>query len=144
MQPQNATLPIFVTPFGITTFVTELQFFNAQDGIESIPYSNSTLLSFVAPEKTLSPLYSPILVTVLGILIDVIAVPVNVSPPIDFNPRFSFTFERFLHQMNALSLIVSTLPGISIDVRPVQPSNAYLSIYVTLLGISIDVKPVQP
>ena len=40
--------------------------------------------------------------------------------------------------------IFVTLPGIVIDVIPVQPSKAELPISVTLLGIVIDVRPVHP
>ena len=37
-----------------------------------------------------------------------------------------------------------TLPGIVIDVKPVQLSNAEAPMLVTLSGIVIDVNPVQP
>ena len=36
-----------------------------------------------------------------------------------------------------------TLFGISIEVKPVQPSKASFSMLVTQLGISTDVKPMQ-
>ena len=35
-------------------------------------------------------------------------------------------------------------PGIVIEIKPLQPENAFSPILVTLSGIVMDVKPVQP
>ena len=50
----------------------------------------------------------------------------------------------FGHSESTWYPINVTLDGISIEVRPEQPSNAYSKIVVTLDGISIDVRPEQP
>ena len=44
---------------------------------------------------------------------------------------------------NALVPMLVTLPGIMIDVNPVQPWNAPEPMLVTLSGIVIEVKPVH-
>ena len=37
-----------------------------------------------------------------------------------------------------------TLSGMVIEIKPLQPENAFSPILVTLSGIVMDVKPVQP
>lgn len=62
---------------------------------------------------------SPILVTLLGMLMEV----------------------RFEHPENAVQLIFVTLLGMIIEVRFLHPENAALPILVTLLGISVYSHP---
>ena len=45
--------------------------------------------------------------------------------------------------MRMSSYFLSTLPGIAIEVKPVQPLKQYHPKLVTELGIVIEVKPVQ-
>ena len=40
--------------------------------------------------------------------------------------------------------MIVTLLGIVMEVRPLQPENAYASMLVTLLGIEMEVSSVQP
>jgi xanthosine utilization system XapX-like protein len=96
---------------------------------------------------------SPIIVTLLGIVIEVklvqflkVSLPISVKLLGDSN----VTVVKAAHPKNAPSteppshpFIVVTLFGMVMDVKDVQPRNAPPSIVVTLFGMMIEVKLVQ-
>ena len=129
MQTSNAPLSILVTPSGIV--IT----FSA-----SVSHLINTPFSIFRLENT----YSPILVTLFGIVIGgkleqfanarvpilvtlsgismlvKLLHPSNAFSPMLFNPYESFTLVNLWHNANALFPMLRTLLGISIVVKPLH------------------------
>ena len=137
LQPENDFSPILVTLPGIlieATFVfpskkcegiTSTSFPIVTVFIETGNWQEATFMTLYLRSTKLSQLENapgPILVTLLGIMIEV----------------------RPLHLQNAKSSILVTLLGIVTEVSPQQSLNAPKPILVTLLGIVIEVKLTHP
>jgi hypothetical protein len=85
---------------------------------------------------------SPIVVTLLGMVIDVREShpPVNIFAPIVVTPLLMVTEVRFLQPENAWIPMVVTLLGMIIEVREVQDWNAMAWMVVTPLPIFTEIR----
>jgi hypothetical protein len=126
-QSSNALSPILVTPLGIVMLVKLLQPPNATSPIVVTP------LGIVnAPVKPLQPenAKSTILVTPLGIIL-------LLQPNINRLSDLRITqFPSDLYMLFPVDTVML--------VKPLQLPNAYSLIVVTLFGIVMLVKPLQP
>ena len=127
-QPWNTFEPILVTEVGIVIFFNPMLYVNI---LPPRDFNKLGIVTLVKP--VLLKAYSPMLVTVLGIImLDKVLHSLNVLEPIVLSVELRTTLVKPLHCENALFPMVVTLSGIVTLFKAVRLENALLAMLVTL------------
>jgi len=140
---------MLVTPLGMIVVVQPaINLFDALSMI-ALQLSRESYFVFpcatvmeVRPEQTLNA-PSPMLVTLLGMVMEVRPLPWNADCPM-LVTLLGMVMEVRPLPWNADCPMLVTLLGMVMEVRPEQPKNALIPMLVTLLGMVMEVRPEQP
>lgn len=117
-HPESAPFPIFVSPEGRVSDVNDVQPTNEPSSIDRSPEGRVT----DDREAQVLKVFSLMLVTSVGITIDIRAEPVNAAAPIFVTPE-GIEIDVKLHLLKASSPMLKSPEGKITEVRDLQPLN---------------------